>query len=96
MSGPKIHTYGGKCLGTCGRILRSSAQSAAQNPGTNQHYSGGCCEPCFRVLNDMPKKPGGHPIIPMPLSYYTPEQTKRVTLFFGRDHEVMRMLGLAS
>lgn len=94
MTGPKVHTYGSKCRGTCGRITRSSTQSAAQHPGTVPHSGGGKCAQCNREGKGLSRSPRYQPTSPMPLSYYTPAQDAAIQRIFGGDHEILRMLGV--
>ena len=92
---PRGGMYGALCLGGCGRVTRDQTQSATDFPGTRIHRSGGRCGSCQNLLTGVTKRQIRKPeYVHAELSVYTPEQTKRVTALFGRDVEIMRMLGM--
>jgi hypothetical protein len=99
MTGPKINPRGGMhgkvCLGDCGRITRGEKESLDDFPNTITHHIGGRCASCHRrIIGDTTKR-GMVPVYThAPLSEYTPQQTKRITAMFGKDTEIMRMLGV--
>ena len=101
MTGPNKNPRGGKhgalCLGTCGRVTRGSNQHVRDYPNTVTHHTGGRCTACFRkFLGTRTPAPGQTKYVHMPLSEYTPQQRMKVTALFGRDTEIMRMLGMTA
>jgi hypothetical protein len=101
MTGPKINPrvrmYGKVCLGDCGRVTRKEGTSLADFPDTISHNRGGRCSSCHRrLMGTATRHLGPREYVHAELSVYTPEQTKRVTALFGRDVEIMRMLGMVA
>ena len=78
----------------CERPLRGFKDLAVDYPGTVRMRRAGICQTCYRHETGRTTAPNPAIYQHAELSVYTPEQTKRVTALFGRDVEIMRMLGM--
>jgi hypothetical protein len=74
--------------------MRQFKQLAIDYPGTVRMSRVGMCQTCYRHETGRTTAPAAPVYVHAELSAYTPAQTKRVTALFGRDVEIMRMLGM--